>query len=741
MLTRPFPIVLSLLAVVVLYLALVPGPIQAQGPLPDKFQYSIEYQSPPGHFRAAQDVAIAPNGDIYILDRADKRVQRFTADGVFLSAWGSHGSGEGQLSQPQGIAVGLDGTVYVADGGHRRLLRFSPDGRYLGVLPREFECYDDPYYVDCGPYDVAVGPVFIYASDPYSRSFFGPEVVLFSPQGAFVGRIWLEEDAEEPDHLAVAPDGSIYIKVTPYLGADNAIQHYSADFDFLGQWEIDVANVDYVSVEGLAVAPDGTVYITLYTSGGPLLYLRRYSASGQLLAEWRQPNGGSPFASLGDLTITQAGTLLVTTASGVLRLDGEARLLGEIGTADAMGRGPLARGLAFAPDGTLFSVSGSHVQRWSTHGELLAVWPVVGSDGRPFWEDGRPLWAIDISVAPDHSVYVVVDGYGVEGQGHQVLHFSATGTWLRQWGVWGGGAGQLRGPRGIAVGPDGTVYVADTINDRIQRFSATGQFLALTQGAGTTIHRPWDLKVAPDGTVFVASGQRFSADLQSLGRWLRSFVATGLDTGIDLAPDGTVYVTTSEPERVYRYSATGEVLGYWGTQGNGPGEFTSLEDVAIADDGRVFVGDPGNGRIHVFGTETSTTWRVQVYDNGWLGGTPVVITDTLAVTLDGLLSAPIPATGASVWFERGVSLPEGNALVALQARGGVRLWLGDDLIIDQWDGPTVNYQALVRVPGSYPYIRLEYRLLSESPQLQFSLTPTDPHRLFLPLLQQRELSD
>ena len=56
-------------------------------------------------------------------------------------------------------------------------------------------------------------------------------------------------------------------------------------------------------------------------------------------------------------------------------------------------------------------------------------------------------------------------------EGSTIQAFSPTGTLLTQWGTLGDANSQFRHPTGVAVGPDGNIYVIDTGNDRIQRFT------------------------------------------------------------------------------------------------------------------------------------------------------------------------------------------------------------------------------------------------------------------------------
>jgi sugar lactone lactonase YvrE len=85
----------------------------------------------------------------------------------------------------------------------------------------------------------------------------------------------------------------------------------------------------------------------------------------------------------------------------------------------------------------------------------------------------------------------------------------------------------------VARAPDGTLYVADTGNHRIQHLAANGtvldtwgSFASLDQGEapGGTFNEPWGIAVAPDGTVYVADTwnhriQHFAADGRFLGMW------------------------------------------------------------------------------------------------------------------------------------------------------------------------------------------------------------------------------
>jgi len=68
---------------------------------------------------------------LYAVDTGNRRIQKFTKDGVYVSKWGSFGAGDGKFSTPQGIAVDSRGFVYVADTGNNRIQKFDANGNFL----------------------------------------------------------------------------------------------------------------------------------------------------------------------------------------------------------------------------------------------------------------------------------------------------------------------------------------------------------------------------------------------------------------------------------------------------------------------------------------------------------------------------------------------------------------------------------------------------------------------------------
>ena len=91
-----------------------------------------DIQRAAGPFNCPTNLAIAPNGDLYVSDGyGNCRVHRFAADRTLKQSWGAPGTGPGEFHLVHGIAALGDGRVFVCDRENDRVQVFSPEGEYL----------------------------------------------------------------------------------------------------------------------------------------------------------------------------------------------------------------------------------------------------------------------------------------------------------------------------------------------------------------------------------------------------------------------------------------------------------------------------------------------------------------------------------------------------------------------------------------------------------------------------------
>ena len=208
-----------------------------------------------------------------------------------------------------------------------------------------------------------------------------------------------------------------------------------------------------------------------------------------------------------------------------------------------------------------------------------------------------------------HPGDVAVDGSGdvwvLDVGNDRVEEFSAAGEYLRQFGSPGSGEGQLSRPDGLALDASGDVWVLDTGNGRVEEFSSTGEFIrtagsgVIGSAEGIAIDRHDDVWVSNTYggqlDVFNDEGQ----ELKAVGS--RGSGAGQLDEPEGLAVDssGHVWVAEWATNRVQEFSESGEYLGQFGTAGSAPGEISHPYGVATGA-GHVFVAEVGNDRLQVF---------------------------------------------------------------------------------------------------------------------------------------------
>ncbi|HZD32331.1 MAG TPA: SMP-30/gluconolactonase/LRE family protein [Candidatus Angelobacter sp.] len=99
----------------------------------------------PGDFAKPTGVAVDKDGNLYVCDTLNDRIEVFDADGAFIRTWGKNGDGPGYFARPKGVAIDSDGHIWVADGMQDRVQVFSNEGQLLivmgghGLLPGQFQ--------------------------------------------------------------------------------------------------------------------------------------------------------------------------------------------------------------------------------------------------------------------------------------------------------------------------------------------------------------------------------------------------------------------------------------------------------------------------------------------------------------------------------------------------------------------------------------------------------------------------
>ncbi len=247
------------------------------------------------------------------------------------------------------------------------------------------------------------------------------------------------------------------------------------------------------------------------------------------------------------------------------------------------------------------------------------------------------IWEFGVGPAASE---IVADPY--EGKGAILMP-----DW--SFGTGGSGEGQLSAPRGLAVAPDGSIYVADSRNNRIQHFAPDGTLqnvwgrfadTASSEAPGGTFNEPWDVALDADGNVYVADTwnhriQKFTSDGTFITMWGYFGTAEAPEAfwgprSITIDSIGRLSVTDTGNKRIVIFDTDGNYLTQFGSVGFAPGQFD--EPVGLANDaaGRLYVADTWNQRVQVISAvgEALNSWEIFGWFSNSLENKPYLDVDT-----------------------------------------------------------------------------------------------------------------
>jgi DNA-binding beta-propeller fold protein YncE len=246
------------------------------------------------------------------------------------------------------------------------------------------------------------------------------------------------------------------------------------------------------------------------------------------------------------------------------------------------------------------------VKTWGYHAEIEGRWESYTG------QEGKPPLPYGITVDSSGNVYVADD------ENDRIQKFDRNGNLITQWGRKGirdwsreteidKEEGRFYHPRGIAVDSKGYVYVADTGNNRIQKFDEDGVFIMQWGGPGNqrgTFKEPIGLTVDSRGSIYVAdSGNNRIQKFDGLGRFVTQWGNRGPEDGQFDAPVAVatdkfrnVYVADSLNDRVQIFESDGTFITKLDGGGNGGGRFSPV-GIAVDHDGNVFIADSISERI------------------------------------------------------------------------------------------------------------------------------------------------
>jgi len=605
------------------------------------YQFVLQWGSPgtvTSHFSGLFDVATDPTGTyVYTVEAGPSRIQKFTATGGYVGSiatdntlrgiavnanyvyvsdpsgniqrfdlnltpgslfqWGTNGNLPGKFESSLRVSTDSSGNVYVADTGNARIQKFDPNGNFLclvnSLAPNEsffgltldsnnflYSLLSDNggegssvvKYAPCGAALITPTPtptttpcasiVNFGVSSSIQTPNYGPPS---SPFDLNVTHLYFNYNLTQAASVTLtvantATNQTVYQQIFPRgdIGAQQGLNQVDWDGTYSG-----------------LVVPNGTYMATISVQCGQNVSMQ---TEFQVAAATPTPTMTTPTPTPGAMCMAPVTYFGPSGASQPFQQAWNVAVdaNGNAYVSDNLGAGNIGYVIKFNPQL-------QYVTQWQVNSpgpisvNLQTGFVFVNSAGTTIQEYDPNAYLLQNigGLGTGAGQFTSLQGVAVDGQGHiygvdsannSIQEFDSQGNYLSTFAYTTGSAlGKLNGPQGMGAGPDGSFYVSETGNDRVQQFDAYGNPLKLI-GQGS-----------------------FGTD------------ASG-KTPYGVATDAlnNVYVSDNVQNEVQVFDPTGGLMGQFGSAGSGLGQGGAM-GLDVDTNGFVFVADPNNNRINIFG--------------------------------------------------------------------------------------------------------------------------------------------
>ncbi|MDF0644673.1 MAG: 6-bladed beta-propeller [Nitrospira sp.] len=590
-----------------------------------------------GVFDVPWGVATDQEGNLYVSDTSNSRIQKFKADGSPLLKWGRDGSFDGAFFFPRGVAVDFVGNIFVADESNNRIQKFDARGSFLSKWGREGSGpgqFKAPWGVACD----AVGNVYVVDTGNH-------RIQKFDGNGTFLcawgNRGKTEGQLNFPYGIAVDKEGCVYVVDS---GNNRVLKYVPTEEELSRGHEAAAAQepTEAPAPHSVVVkAGDTEIFVSWMEVPGAVSYNLYFNTSQGLTKPTGTKIEGvtNPFTHTG---LTNDTPYFYAVAA-VFESGTESELSAEVTampvlidvTAPQNAYAVINHGafMTNSPE-VVVTISANDVDT-GVGAYFISEAPLTPMAGTPGWVDVTPAlkfgatipFILSLGDGPK-TVYVWFKDIGgnVSTPAAAGILVNTSGyLCVAKWGRPGRGASLLHGGEfmapmyGLSVDQQGSLFVVDNGNNRIQKFDNAGNFIILWGNFGSAnanFHNPTGIACDGKGDVWSVdtNNHRVQKFDGKLGGYVLKFGSRGNGEGQFNSPwgiavdrvRGYVYVVDSANFRVQKFDMTGEFVMSWGSFGNADGQFYFPRGVAVdQSDGSVYVVDMGNHRVQKFDTSTN----------------------------------------------------------------------------------------------------------------------------------------
>ena len=516
-------------------------------------------------------MVVDSSGNLFTLGD-DDIIRVYDSSGAYLRQFGGTGSGNGQFDHPRGIAIDSTNNIYIADDFNNRIQKFNNNGDYISQFG-------------------IAGPYAIYVDHKHSDNIYiVEETGLVTVMDSLGSELFnFNAGVDYTRGVSIDSSGNIYV----VGAATNQILKFDSSGNYLSQFGSDHLDSPF----GIVIDSNNNTYITNMNTHA----MNEFDSSGNYLATFGNGGVGDGVAvdSANDIYLEYDGISKVSDIPSYPVGDYAIDVNLSCGTTyHYRSYGTNSSGTYYGDDqtftaGTCPAVSTASATNTNSNSSTL------NSDVTSTYSDINNL-GFNIGTSTSYGTNI-----NVPAKTKTSSNYSLT------FGSPGSGDGQFNNPEGVTTDSLGNVYVADSNNQRIEKFDSNGNYLL--QWTNPDFSYVYALATDSSNNVYVSDyGDCSPASnikvFDSNGNFLRQFGSQGNGdgqfacgtSGITIDSNNDIYVYDWMDYRIEKFDQSGDYLTQFGSFGSGDGQFEFSSGLTHDSLNNVFATDIFNYRIQKF---------------------------------------------------------------------------------------------------------------------------------------------